>query len=554
MNRSRSFAAGLFLALLAGPVSAAPLPNTKPEYEPPTATFQMLAGQKLFLEAALYCSNVFDKETNEKIAERMKALSGDKLLGGLDTSRPAAAYLYLKPKIEQSAWVFVVPITDEKAALESLAAMGLDVAKENKAANLYTLTELVVNRWNPFAFLNGVAPVLRFHDKCAYIAFHGESTDLLGKAEKLIPLKDLVNPRETAAVAGTFHIERFPKDLHQPMFDLLAQAQQSVAQLQQQPPPDMPKGFPACAQQSLVWCQRNLTDMLAHGETLTAKFELDGKAGDHDFHLFLTPRAKTTLAADIAAVKKANGRFAQLLAKDAAAGISATLPGPIPAEIRTTAGVFLGDWFTLEFGRGMGLFGSEVPLAEMVNKQVAAGQVDLAGAVYGPGKDERYTAVAAVAIADAPGTEKALRAAFKDAPREVADRIRWDALRIGETKGHTVEVMEAMPEGFRKAFGEKSKLHVVFTKDAAYAAVGPDAAARIEKAMALKPADAPAFNMVVHKEKFKPFGAVLVGQDFPMPLAAKDELVPVYRFDAYGGEALHLKMHLGMVLFAAGVR
>jgi len=152
-----------------------------------------------------------------------------------------------------------------------------------------------------------------------------------------------------------------------------------------------------------------------------------------------------------------------------------------------------------------------------------------------------------------PFAEKAFRAVLKNAPKEIAECIQYEAVKIGDTKAHAVAIMDSMPEEIKKAFGEKNKLLVAFTKDAAYLAIGPDAAVRIEKAMALKPAEAVGFNMVIHKEKFKPFATMMSGREFPLPLAAKNELIPVYRTDVYGGEGLHVKMHLGMMLFVLGV-
>jgi hypothetical protein len=553
MNASLRLAAAVAIGTLFAPwVSAAPVPSTKANYEPPTMTFQAVSGQKILLDLAGYCANVFSKETNDELTAKVKKMAEEKILGGLDLTRPSGGYIYLRPKIEDSAGVFVMPITGEKEALDTLAKLGIEVVKEDKARGLYTLRELKFGKWDAFYFLDGVAPVLRFHDKHAYIALHNGTSDVLNNPDKLVPITALVNDKDTAHIAGTLHLDRYPQELQKPLFDLLLEGQQAVAKLQQQAPPDMPKSFPACAQQALMWCQRNLTSSFAEGDKLKATFTLDAKAGDHDLEMILTPKAKSPLAADILAVKKANGRFAQLLNNEAVTGISLTLPGPIPADIRTTAGAFLGEGSGMLFDMMGGLGGAGTPLADVVNKQLTAGQADIAGAVYGPNKDGVYTALAAVGIADAAGTEKALKAAMKDAPKEIADLIKWDAVKIGDTKAHTVAVVDKLPETLKKAFGEKNLMHVVFTKDAAYVAVGPDAVSRIEKAMALKAADCVGFNMVIHREKFSPLVTALNGRGFPLSLAEKNETIPVYRLDVFGGDGLHVKFHMGAALFMFG--
>jgi len=528
--------------LLIAPVFAAPVPAMNAKYEPPTIVFQARNGQKILDDFRAYLKlNGGGEEMQKKVDAMLKEALGEKGFQGLDLSRPMGGYAYLRGKFEKSHAVLVLPITTEKDALGFLERLHLGT-QDSKIKGIYELTG------GPFREMKGH---LRFHDKHAYLSVHGpeiearDALDALADSEKLIPISRLVDDKDTALFAATLAGKRFPKELADMAHPLFDELNGDVDRMQARAPNGMPKSAPAFLNEKLGWGRRSYDLMLADGETLSLRLTFDVKSGDLDTESTLTPKAKSALAADLAAISSAKGRFHQLVTKDAVGGAWFIMPGGIPKGVLTAFGSLIGEWVPMA-GRESGLPAEFAPLFDSMGtifqKAIAAGEVDLGTAVFGPTKTGHYTAVAALGLDDPATFVKIILAIAKDLPKDFAEAIKLNAYKIGDVAVHTMTLDKLIPEDILKIFGEKPTLNIAVGNKGLFLAVGPNAAAEIKRAMALKPAEATAFDALANMAKGKDLIKAAGGnwreiEAIPLP----DRLMSYYGFDVRGGKDLKMR-------------
>ena len=445
--------------LLIAPAIAAPVPAPNAKYEPPTIVFQARNGQKILDDVRAYLKfNGGGEEMLKKVDAMLKEALGEKGFEGLDLARPMGGYAYLRGKFEMSHLVLVLPITTEKDALGFLERLHLGT-QDSKIKGIYELTG------GPFRDLKGH---LRFHDKHAYLSIHGpevearDALDAVADSEKLIPISRLVDDKDTALFAATLTGKRFPKELADMAYPLFDEGNASVDRMQARAPNQMPKSTPAFLKEMLAWGRRSYDLMVSDGDTLAGRLNFDAKTGDLDLEATLVPVAKSPLAADLLTYKPAKGRFQQLVTPEAVAGAWIVLPGPIPKSVRNSFGSFWAEWVPMlgketalpvELGALFETFG------QIAQKAVAAGELDLGAAIFGPTKEGHYTAIAALGLDDVTPLVKLVLAVGKDLPKEFAEAIKLNADKIGDVAVHTVDLEKLLPEGIRKVFGEKAALN-----------------------------------------------------------------------------------------------
>ena len=534
----------LFTALwLTSPVTAAPVPLPNAKYEQPTIVFQTQHGQKLLDSAKKYVKlNGGTPEMVTRIDDLLKGLLGEKGFAGLDLTRPFGGYVYLRAKVETSYMVLVLPITNEKDALELVERIHLE-AKITKVKSVYELGG------GPFA--RDLTGHIRFHDKHAYVAIHAkpieenDAIDALGATEKLIPVARLVDDKETAVLAATLTGKRIPKGLTDEAYPLFDSANADVDRLMVRAPAGMPKNFPPFIKELLGWGRRSYDLMIADGDTLGLRITFDEKMGDLDAEAILTPTAKSGLAQDLASFTPAKGRFQQLVTKDSVGGGWLVVPGPIPKGVRATFANFIAEWIPM-LQKETALPAEFLPLfdtmASIAQKAITAGEIDLGAAVSGPNKAGHYTVVAGLGLDDPTPLVKLVLGLAKDLPKEFVEAIKLNAYKIGDVSAHTFALDKLLPEDFLKIFGEKPALNIAVGNKGLFLAVGPGAEVELKRALALKPLEATAFDIVVNlakgKELVKSAGGNLRElEQFPVP----DRAISFYSVDIRGGKDLRVR-------------
>ena len=533
------------VALLALPAIAAPVPMSNAKYEQPTIVMQAQNGQRLLDGFRSYLKlNGATKEMMEKVEAMIDGVLGEKGFAGIDMAKPIGGYAYLRAKAEDSSLIFVVPISTEKDALAFLSRIKVEAREESKPKGVYGL------HGGPFEAVPRA--YLRFYDKHAYLSMNG-GPETLADADKLVPISRLVDDKETAVVAATLTGKRLPKELTDGAYPLFDAMNQEVDRMLVNAPRGMPKNFPPFLKEMLGWGRRSYDLMVGDGDTLAGRLLFDAKTGDLDLEATLVPKAKTPLADDLLTFKPAKGRFQQLVTPDAVVGAWVVLPGPVPKAVRNSFGGFWAEWIPMlgkesalpvELGALFETFG------QIAQKAIAAGELDLGGAIFGPTKTGHYTAVAALGLDDPTPLVKLVLAVAKDLPKEFAAAIKLNAYKVGEVAVHTVDLEKLLPEGIRKVFGEKAALNIAVGNGGLFLAVGPNAEAELKRAMALKPAETRAFNALVNLAKGKELIAAGGGnpQDFGR-IPSSERLMSIYSLDVRGGSELKARTSLGQLSF-----
>lgn len=542
------------LVVAAGPLLAAPAP-VPAKYDPPTAVGQVASVQRVLDEVVAFVKSV-DEKAAEQMEQGIKDTLGEKGWAGLDDKKPIGVYAYLKPKLENSYLVFAVPVTKEKDALDLLERLGVGVEEEEKAKGVYRLRKRGL-------FPEESPTRMRFHDGHAYIGINVDADEL--DATKLLPAKNLIDENEKAPAAATVHLDRAPKELKEMMDGWWASGKAAADQLENAPPREMPKNWPGLAKAGLGWLDTNTASLFKEADTLAVRVQAPPKSGDYAFEVTVAPKAKSTLAADIQAIKPVPARFHQLVTKDAVGGAWLAFGGQFPKEVRKAAGPFAADL--------LDMLGKDTPdevkavLAEFgkaASAAIADGKTDAGMALLGPDKNDAYTAILAAGVSDPAALDKAVRAMVKELPKEAQEVIKLDAEKVGEMAVHTVTVPEGA-EWVEKVFGKKATLRLAFGKDAVYLAAGPDGLKQIERAAGLKPAEGKRFDLVLNPAKTNKLVADLGGGGggpgggnfLEMMLGKEDGLRSQWGVDVKGGKELtvtYTQHRMGILFPLMGAR
>lgn len=490
----------LFALLVAGPLAAAPVP-VPAKYDPPTAVGQVASVQRVLDEVIAFVKSV-EPNAAEEMEKGVKDILGEKGWAGLDTKKSVGLYAYLKPKLENSYVVFAVPVTKEKDALDLLERLGVGVEEEEKAKGVYRLRRRGL-------FPEETPTRMRFHDGHAYIGLNVDADEM--DAAKLLPAKNLIDENEKAPAAATLFLDRTPKEVKELLDGWWAGAKASLDQSEANPPQGTPRNFPAFGKACVGWADANTAALFKEGETFGVRVMAEPKSADFKFEFTVTPKADSQLAKDIKAVKATQGRFHQLVTKDAVGGMWLSLGTSLPKSVREKAGPLASDLIgMLQSSAGEEMQPLLTELSKAAEVAVTEGKVDAGLALLGPDKSDAYTAILAVG-GDPAGIEKALRKLAADLPKEVQEMFKLDAEKAGELSVHTLTVPDGQ-EWTEKMFGKKATLRLAFGKDAVYLAMGPDGLAEIKRAAGLKPAAGKRMDMVVNGDKMTKLLADVTGQ------------------------------------------
>ena len=544
----RRIGVGLAVVLLTAPAFAAPVPAANAKYEQPTIVIQAQSGQKLLDDLRKYVKlNGGTPEMLAKIDETLKQVLGEKGFAGLDLTKPLGGYAYLRAKAETSSLVLVLPITNEKDALDLIGRLKMEAKEESKPKGVYELTG------GPFE--HDLPGHLRFHGKHAYLSING-GVDSLAELDKLIPISRLVDEKETAVLAATLTGKRMPKELTDQAYPVFDEANRGVDRLLVGAPADMPKSLPPFLKEMLGWGRRSYELMVADGDTLAGRLLFDSKTGDLDIEGTLIPKSKSGLATDLATFTPTKGRFQQLVTKDAVGGGWVVLPGPIPKGVRISFASFVAEWIPM-LSKETALPAEFQPmfdsLATIAQIAVTAGELDFGAAMFGPTKDGHYTVVAALGLDDPAPLVKLVLALAKDLPKDFIEKLKLNAYKIGDVPVHTVALDKLLPDNVLKLFGDKPALNIAVGNKGLFLAVGHNAEAELKRALALKPAETRAFDTLTNLVKAKELMAAAGGGNGfifeRMPLA--DRLTSIFSLDVRGGA--DFKVRFATFQFAMGI-
>jgi hypothetical protein len=472
----------------------------------------------------------------------LKRSLGEKGFEGLDINRPIAMYGVLTEKPEDISFVLLVPVTDEKEFVEFLGRIEIKAEAVKDKKGLYTIT---VPPPLP------KASHLRFSDGgWAYITLNdGEPTD----PKNLIPVGELLKNADPALISAKMYPGRVPAKLATMVLDQIDEGLGGF------------KGFVAGGQDPAAKFLRTYLEQfpklirrytetaLKEVEEIGVTLNFDAASGSGVAEMTIVPKAGTPTAREFAAIGPTTNRFAGLVGKDAAFGV--TIKAPLfAAEVREVSGAAI-DLIDAGLKQAKDVPEKLRPVLEEVTKgfhrSVKAEKLDAAIALVGPDKGGKFVFVAGLSFDDTAALEKAMRDAAKDSG--LAKEFEFDAAKVGDVSIHKVPLMRLFPEDatreLTKVFGDKPTAYLAFAKDAIFLTFGSNALDTIKAAVAAKPGPAPALDVAWNSGRIQKFVATMderAGVEFAKILGVDDKAESALSLTVQGGQSLKVKVSLNV--------
>ena len=435
--------------------------------------------------------------------EGFKQLLGEKGLEGLDISRPMIGYVVLAAKPQDITAVIAFPITGEKEFLGLCDRVNKDKLKVDASDKaLYHMPPLEPQ----------YKALMRFKNRYAYIAYGANPAPHI-ELTALVPMEKLYDPAERGLIAARLHVERIP-------LPVLLAARSWMDEVKKQ---FAGKGI---GQQEEVILKPVMAELeklatryiksAADIESIAARLLIDAPTGNLIVEATLAGKPNSELAKTIAAFKPTPHRFSALAAHpDTVGALTFRLP-LYEAELRAAAvlGLEAAEKEAQNSNDPGKAAGEE--LFRSLARTARVGELDLALAVRGPDKDGWFTVLGALACDDTKALEKAYRDFIDKNPEKAGGETRWDVAKGGNVSIHTLKLT---PGGFldpsKVLGGENCMIAFAFAPKGVFVAMGPDAVGTLKEALAVKPAPAPALEILLNPVRTTQLIQKIMGPDDP---------------------------------------
>jgi hypothetical protein len=456
-------------------------------------------------------------------------------LEGIDVKNPIGLYVAFGEELSPTPpVVLLVPVADKDTLLAALKEKGMLKVEEEKGDVYKTQPDQV-----PF-------PVyFRFANKYAYVTIN----DPENINPKTLPKPaDVLGGRPEHLVSATFRIDRLPEAMKRMA---LAGIENALARGKEQPIPDELKAAKDFRDKAIDGLTGNLKELLDGGEQVALRLNVDQKAEEVSFELELTGQKGSKLAKDIMSIRQNKSVVGGALASPDAA-LTFNLSVGLPANLKQSFPPVVDE--LLKEVKKKGNIPGEIqtkaePLVNALLPTIKGGELDFGVAMVGPDKDNHYTVVAGLKLADGKKVEAALKDIVKkELPPEFSGLVQFDAEKLaGGASLHTVKVADQLDENGRKVLG-KSDLYLTFREDLLVLAIGPGARDALKRAVASQPADVGVLNFQVALARIVP----IMGDNAQELAAAKAAAEKVFgkggsqadtiRFAVEGGDSLKVKI------------
>ena len=516
----------LALALLA--------PATAPAADPPIV-FQTQPVGRVLDDARTVLGLAAGEKVVKEFNDELKKSFGEKGLDGLDLSRGVVGYAVIAAKLEQSATVVALPITNE--------------------ADFLALIERA-NKQKPKALAGGLyeLPKSEFADKAmmrvvgdyAYLCTANDPTPHLDP-KAIVPANTLYDVNELALACGKVYPDRLPKEVKAAAEAALADGKKFLAN-----PPNigaqeaaiMPfaKAFLALGEQAVA--------AMGQVQDVALRLNLDVPAADMVAELRVTPKAGSLLGTLVAARGPSANRFAGFFTPDTVGGFKLSLP-LFTEDIRTAVAGGLDE---IKKMAGQNAPPNAKPAADEFFNGLArvakAGDWDLAAAVRGPDKNGQYSVVAAMSFEDGAAFEKAFRKFVDaDAPPTEKENFKWDVAKANGVNIHEYAVAKDASATWLKLFGgNKSSVAFAAGPKGIYITSGADAVGTMKEVLAAKPGPSPAFDVSLNPARLVKLigvaGDPQAAAQAEQVLGKDDKLVSALSLTVTGGKDLRVTKKL----------
>jgi hypothetical protein len=437
----------------------------------PTLLVRIKSIDGLMADARYFATLAGQEEQAKQVEKMLPAFLGPKGLAGtgIDTTKPIGAYGILDPQLPNSQVVVMIPVSDEKAFVETLKTLsgfapGANVTIEKGKDGVYAVSSS--------APVEGYFTVA---DGYAYITALRKESIAAGtrlSAAKLLPADD------RTLIGATLRIDAIDPQLKQ---IALGQMENQMAAAKEKRSPNETPAQTKLREQMIDHFAQQIKSLLTDGRAVEARVTVDRKSDDIGAQVSVTAKPGSPLAKQIADESGRESRFGPL----AGAAAQGALNVAVPDDLRAALTAALDDSFkqALDHEKDPTKKAHAKKAYATIAPTLKAGQLDVVLGLSGPNAAGKYTLFGGLKVKDAAGIERAVKELVPEIPDAKAKAaITLDAETIGGTKVHKIVPPEEDPET-RFIFGEKATVLVAFPKDAALIVFGADAADTMKKVL-----------------------------------------------------------------------
>ena len=254
------------------------------------------------------------EELAKQLQGMFKSMVGKEGLRGIDTKKPLGFYGTVGGNVVDSTGVALVPVADEKAFVELLDSLGLNVKKGEDG--VYSVTRAN----SPFD------AYFRFANQYAYIALANK--DAIAKDQLLAPGRVLAG-NAAAAIAISIRLDRIPESVKQILAQQMELRLNEVLEKKADGETQLQHKFRAAMLRDLA---QRVNRVFSEGRAFTLKLNLDRKTDELSFDLGLTGLQGSQLATNIAQLGMAKSLFGDALGTNSAMNLLVHVA--LPADVQ----------------------------------------------------------------------------------------------------------------------------------------------------------------------------------------------------------------------------
>jgi hypothetical protein len=546
----------LAFGLLFAPAAiAVPLPSGGGTSAVPVLTVQAKSLDQLHDAFKTMAKNFFDEAVNERFEQKFLSKFDGKALKGIDTKKPVGLYGVvgaglLGGDFAKSSMVIFVPVTNEN---DFIALLGNIELKPEKKGDSWSIS------WPTPIPDSPIQATIWFRKGYAHISLGTEKPELKAPLDP----SDVISDKETAAIAIHLRVDRLPEDFKTESLALLTQRGEE-AEREMKGRDFLPPEVGELVAQFFRISSRWLKSVTGELKELVVRVDLDPKTGLLIVDKTLEAKQGTDLARSFAALKPTKNDFANIIGADSAAHILIQAPLFVNDVRDLLAGyVDLGP-VMIERQKARNnepkeLIDLLVESLHTLNRTLKSGDMDFAASLRGPDKNDQYTAVGAIRAKDTAALEKAMKAGLKVAPKDVAEKFKFDVFKVDAINVHEITVADDLPPEAQKVFG-KSSVYFAFGPNAGFITFGAQGKEAIKELLTAKhaPKPAPLANFEISGKRM---AALLKGAGAPTDGATghffqtlvKLDRIPVGSVKVEGGDRLVVRTEFNLLIVFAGM-
>lgn len=498
-----------------------------------------LDAAKILAKLALEGDEQAATELFRKVEGELKSKVGIKAVEGIDRTRPIGAYVRLGKELDDVSGAILIPVDDEKKFLTFLEAFPVTVTAFG--GGVYTIG-------NP----TPVELYLKFGNKYAYITAMNKNAfdNMVDPAKVLGTAKD----GPLLQVSGRF--DQVPETARQLVLAAVEDKLQEEANKQQPNETPAQKDFRIAAVKEMT---RAFKALLNEGQEASLKVDLDTTNKKLRVEGHLTGKPDSDLAKGIRGAADKKSTFAQLGAVDPA--VRGSLNLTLPDSLRKSFGKVIDEAATksLDSIADAGKKKQAQELFDVLSPTLKSGDLDLFGALIGPGADKKYVVIAGTKVEKGKQLQDTLLKLLDDllaqAPDQVKALIKINVDESNGTKIHRFDIpaMGNDAEKLERVVGSL-QLSIAIRDDAAFVALGAGGQAALKEALKAKgAAAAPLSTFEVN------IGKLFAGIEGDLPEAARERILqiakeagnPPVRMSLEGGASLRGVMEVPFAVIQA---